>query len=74
MTLEQLYSLNEDEIAMLWYIVNKIDKPVLAGIELEPQLFTAINKKTLIQRINNAESLIKEESKAVYESLKSKVI
>lgn len=73
MTLEQFNSLNEDETAMLWHIVNKLTKPVVDGLELEPQLFTSINNHALHQRIVNAESSITESAKPIYSELMAKL-
>lgn len=73
MTLEQLNSLNEDEVAMLWYIVNKLNTPVLPGVELEPNLFPSIRKPFLIHRIIKAEESIVDTAKPIYAELKTKL-
>jgi hypothetical protein len=73
MTLEELYSLNDDETSMLWYIVNKIDRPAIYGIELEPSLFPSINRHWLTERVLSTQTAIKEEHLSIYESLKSKL-
>lgn len=73
MTLEQLHSLNEDETAMLWFMVNKIYKPAVTDIEMDPSLFPSINKHWLTQRVLASQPSIKEECLPIYESLKSKL-
>ena len=45
MKLDHLQSLTEDELAILWFCINKINPPVLSGFELEPSLFVAIKHK-----------------------------
>jgi hypothetical protein len=72
MTLEQLNSLNEDETAMLWYVINKVN-PILSTVELDPPLFPSINKQRLMDRVSTAESLIKEEHRPIYDGLKFKM-
>lgn len=72
MTLDQIHSLNKDETAMLWYIINKVS-PIFSTFELDPQLFSTINKHRLIDRVSTAESLIKEEHRPIYDGLKSKI-
>jgi hypothetical protein len=73
MKIEQLKSLNEDEVAMLWFMVNKVSPQVLAGIEMELMLFTSIRHDKLIQRIDLCEKFIKEEHKHIFVSLKNKL-
>lgn len=73
MTLEQLKSLTEDEVLMLWYIINKIEPAVMPGIELEPGLFTSVNREALLNRINKAKPLVKEEHIEIYNSIVSKL-
>lgn len=73
MTLEQLHSLNEDEIAMLWFMINKVYKPAIFGIEMEPVIFTSIKHKWLSQRVIHMKDCIKEEHRPIYESLRSKL-
>jgi hypothetical protein len=73
MTLEQLHSLNEDETAMLWFMVNKIYKPAITDIEIEPTLFPSIQKHWLTERVLSTQTAIKEEHLSIYESFKSKL-
>jgi|LakMenEpi03Aug12_release.lakeMendotaPanAssembly.Ray.scaffolds.fasta_scaffold1523601_2 hypothetical protein len=73
MTLEELYSLNDDETSMLWYIVNKIDRPAIYGIELEPSLFPSINRHWLTEKILKAKDSVQPEHLTIYESLTSKL-
>lgn len=73
MTLEQLHSLNEDEIAMLWYAVNKIQPPVLAGVELDPSVFCSIRHSGLVNRVLQLEPAVKDEYKTIYSELKQKL-
>lgn len=73
MTIDQLRSLNDDETAMLWYIINKLQPPVLSTDEMDPSVFTSINKYHLVERVLKAEQFIKDEAKPIYESLKLKL-
>jgi len=73
MKIEQLKSLDEDELAILWYCVNKIEPVVLAGIELEPEVFTSINHKSLMNRLTNCRINIKEEHHQVFDGLVAKL-
>jgi len=73
MRLEQLHSLNEDELAMLWYCINKIDPPVLAGVELDPEVFPSINHRKLMDRLTNARITVKEEHLPLFDGLVAKL-
>lgn len=72
MTLEQLHSLDEDETAILWFIINKIDPPTLP-FEMDPKLFVSIKHNKLMDRLNQCESYIKDEHKGKFTSLKEKL-
>jgi len=73
MKLEQLKSLTEDELAMLWFCINKINPPVLAGVELDPELFVAIKHKKLMDRLLQCAQHIKDEHRSVYAGLMNKL-
>ena len=73
MKLEQLKSLTEDELAMLWYCVNKINPPVLTGVELDPSLFVAIKHKALMNRLLSCAQYVKDEHREVYAGLMNKL-
>jgi len=73
MKLSHLESLTEDELAMLWFCVNKINPPILNGIELEPSVFVAIKHKKLMDRLLNCAQFIKDEHRAVYAGLVNKL-
>ena len=73
MTLEELHSLNEDETSMLWFIINKIDRPAIYGIELDPSLFPSINRYWLTEKVLKAKESVKPEHLSVYETLTSKL-
>jgi hypothetical protein len=73
MRLEELHSLNEDELAMLWFIINKTTPPTLTGFELEPSLFCYIKPHVIVNRVNQTEKYIKDEYKPVYDSLRQKL-
>lgn len=73
MTLEELYSLNDDETSMLWYIVNKIERPAIYGIELEPSLFPSINRYWLTEKVLKAKDSVQPEHLTTYESLTCKL-
>lgn len=73
MRLEELKSLTDDELTMLWYAVNKINPPVLDGVELEPSVFCSIKPSAIRQRIDQLEPAIKDEHKSIYDSLRHKL-
>lgn len=73
MTREQLKSLSEDELAMLWFIINKSEPPVLRGQELEPSLFCSIKPHFLNDRIQQVERFVKSEFIDIYTSLCNKL-
>lgn len=73
MTLEELHSLNEDETAMLWFMVNKVFPPAIKDIELEPSVFTAIKHRWIVNRLLTLKENIKEEHTPIYDSLKNKL-
>ena len=73
MTLDQLQSLSEDEVTMLWGIINMGNPPVLTGQELEPTLFPFIKENKLKDRVNQFDKYIKPEYIELYNSLKSKL-
>ena len=73
MKLEHLKSLNDDEMAMLWYCINKINPPVLAGVELDPSLFVSIKHKYLMDRLLNCVQHIKPEHQTIFAGLVNKL-
>jgi hypothetical protein len=73
MKLEQLNNLTDDEIAMLWHSINKIDPPVLTGIELEPELFPCIKHKNLMNRLVGLRIHVKEEHLPLFDGLVAKL-
>ena len=73
MRLEQLYSLTEDETAMLWGIVNLSTPPVISAYQMEVELFTAIKDEKLKQRVNQFDKYVKPEYIELYNSLKAKL-
>jgi hypothetical protein len=73
MKLDHLQSLTEDELAMLWFCINKIDPPVVSGVELEPVLFTSIKHKRLMDRVLQCAQHVKEEHHAVFSGLVAKL-
>lgn len=72
MKIEQLKSLTDDELAMLWGCIN-IVKPTVMNIELEPQLFTSINHKKLMDRLTGCKKLLKEEHHEIFDGLLNKL-
>jgi hypothetical protein len=73
MKLEHLDSLTEDELAILWYCINKVNPPVLADIELEPELFIAIKHRKLMDRLLQCGQHVKEEYHSVFAGLINKL-
>ena len=73
MTLDQLQSLTEDEVSMLWGIVNMGNPPVLADHQMEPVLFPSIKDHKLRERVIQFDKYVKPEYIGIYNSLKSKL-
>jgi len=73
MTLDQLQSLSEDEVTMLWGIINILYTPVLNGQELETKLFPFIKENKLKDRVIQFDKYVKPEYIELYSSLKSKL-
>ena len=73
MTLDQLQSLSEDEVTMLWGIINMGNPPVLTGQELEPTLFPFIKENKLKVRVIQFDKYVKPEYIELYSSLKTKL-
>jgi hypothetical protein len=73
MRLEELKSFSEDELAMLWYAVNKTTPPVLAGVELDPSVFCSIKQHAIQSRVDQIELAVKDEHKLIYDSLRQKL-
>jgi len=73
MTIDQLKSLNDDELAMLWFCINKVQPPILKGIELEPVLFTSINHKKLMDRLMQCKVHVKADYQKIYDGLYGKL-
>jgi hypothetical protein len=73
MTLDQLYSLTEDEVTMLWGIVNMGNPPVLSGQQVDPELFPFIKDHKLKERVIQFDKYVKPEYIGIYTSLRSKL-
>jgi hypothetical protein len=73
MTLDQLHSLTEDEVTMLWGIVNMGNPPVLSGQQVDPELFPFIKDHKLKDRVIQFDKYVKPEYTALYTSLRSKL-
>ena len=65
--------MTDDEAAMLWYIVNKIEPSVMLGMEFDVEVFTSIKHRALMNRLMNAEKLVKDEYKNLYTGLVDKL-
>lgn len=73
MTIQQLKSLSEDELAILWGCVNVIEPKVLSTCDLDVQLFTSINHRKLMNRLLNCRIKIKQEYHSVFDGLLNKL-
>jgi hypothetical protein len=73
MKLDHLQSLTEDELAMLWFCINKINPPLLSTEELEPRLFVSIKHKRLMDRLLLCTQHVKEEHQSVFAGLVNKL-
>ena len=72
MTLHQLGSLNEDELAMALYIVNCLEPKILT-YELGRRLLCSIKHHKLCERVVKSEPFINELGMPILVSLKSKL-
>lgn len=73
MTIQQLNSLTDDELAILWGCINRVHPPVIEGIDLNYKLFTAIKHKKLIERVLACKQHIKEEHIKIFDDMLSKI-
>jgi hypothetical protein len=73
MTLNQLQTLTEDELAMALYIVNVIDPLTLPQMEFTPQQLVWFKHDMLIQKLLNAFPRLKPEAFSIYLSLMEKL-
>ena len=71
-TLHQLNSLTDDEIAVVLYIVNCLEPKVLP-YELGPRLLCSIKHHKLCERVVKSEPFINELGMPILVSLKSKL-
>lgn len=73
MRLEQLNSLNDDELCLLWGCVNYAKPPVISGVELSPSCFVSIKHRKLMARLEGCRNLLKEEHKVILDGLIQKI-
>lgn len=73
MRLEQLKSLTDDELTLLWGCVNYAKPPVISGVELDPSCFVSIKHKKLMARLEGCKNLLKEEHKVILDGLIEKL-
>lgn len=73
MRIEQLHSLNDDELAMLWAFINKVNPPVIEGMELNYKLFTAIKHKQLLERVMQCKQYLKQEYHKTFDDMVAKI-
>ncbi len=71
-TLHQLNSLTDDEIAVVLYIVNCLE-PKILPYELGPRLLCSIKHHKLCERVVKSEPFINELGMPILVSLKSKL-
>lgn len=73
MRIEQLKSLTDDELTILWGCVNIVKPTIMQNMELEPELFTSINHRKLMDRLTNCKKLLKEEHHVIFDGLLNKL-
>jgi hypothetical protein len=73
MTLNQLKSLTEDELAMCLYVVNLVDPLKLPAINMAPRHLTWFKHEFLIKKLVNAYPNVLPEGQATYISLLNKL-
>jgi hypothetical protein len=73
MTLNQLHSLDEQELALALVIVNDIAPPVMPKMTFEPRHLTWFNHEQLIKKFLEIFSKLNPEGHATYVSLMQKL-
>jgi hypothetical protein len=73
MTFSQLKSLTDDELQLLFYVVNVLSPTTLPQIEYDYNSITWIRHQLLIQKLISVEPQIKDEFKEVFDRLMSKL-
>lgn len=73
MTLNQLESLTEDELAMCLYVVNVISPPDIPKVEFTARNLTWFRHDMLVQKLVDATPKVKEEAHDIYFSLLGKL-
>lgn len=73
MTLNQLQSLDDSELALVLYVVNHISPPVTPPPPFEPIHLTWWKHQALVQKLIDAFPQIKPEAHAIYSSLMEKL-
>lgn len=73
MTLNQLQTLTEDELAMALYIVNHISPPVIPPLPIYARDLTWFNHQALVQKFLDSFPKIKPEGHAIFQSLMEKL-
>lgn len=73
MTLDQLHSLTEDELALCLVVINFIDPPCVPKMEFEPKHLVWFRHNMLIQKLANAFPKLKEEGHSTFLSLMEKL-
>lgn len=73
MTLNQLETLSEDELAFALYVVNVIDPPCVPKIEFQPRHLTWFQADDLNKKLVNAFPKVLPEGHAVFTSLMQKL-
>lgn len=73
MTLNQLETLTEDELALALYVVNVVAPPVLPKMTFEPRHLTWFRHDMLIKKLLDSFTKLKPEGHATYTSLMQKL-
>ena len=71
MRIEQLESLDENELAVLCAVVNS--EPKILSYDISSQIILTINHNALIDRIKKSEDKIDDKYKDSYKSLRTKL-
>lgn len=69
---EKIKSLTEDELAMLWGIINELHPKILT-CNLDISIFPSIKYRFLMHRLGHAAAHIKPEFKEIYDNLLMKM-
>lgn len=73
MRIDQLTSLTDDELSMLWGCINLVEPKILNAYTLDPELFVTIRHSRLMDRLMYCKPKIKQEHQLIFDGLLNKL-